>query len=118
MKIKDLDLNLLKVFTTLIRKQSVTLAARELSMRKSAISNALRRLRRHFDDELFVKTNQGMMPTLLAEILAQRTPGAFHQIQVAIDSVELFDPRISTRSTLPFMAGSIRANCPWQSPHG
>ena len=98
MKIKDLDLNLLKVFTTLIRKHSVTLAAHELSMTQSAISNALRRLRRHFDDELFVKTNQGMMPTLLAEKLAPPIVAAFHQIQVAIDSVELFDPSTSTRS--------------------
>jgi len=98
LKIKDLDLNLLMVFTAVIRKKSVTLAAQELSMTQSAISNALRRLRGHFDDELFIKTNQGMVPTLLAEKLSQPIASALHQIQVAIDSVESFDPRTSHRS--------------------
>lgn len=67
-------------------------------MTQSAISNALRRLRGHFDDELFIKTHQGMVPTLLAEKLAQPVASALHQIQVAFDSVEVFDPRTSHRS--------------------
>ncbi len=86
------------VFSAVIRKKSVTLAAVELSMTQSAISNALRRLRGHFDDELFIKTNRGMTPTLLAEQLSVPISTALHQIQLAMDSIETFDPATSTRS--------------------
>ena len=98
MKINDLDLNLLMVFNAVNRKKSVSIAAEELGLTQSAISNALRRLRVHFDDELFIKTNRGMTPTLLAEKLSLPITSALHQIQVAIDSVQHFDSKTSNRS--------------------
>ncbi len=86
------------VFCAVIKNKSVTLAAQELSMTQSAISNALRRLRGHFEDELFIKTNRGMTPTLLAEQLSIPIASALHQIQLAMDAIETFDPSTSARS--------------------
>jgi DNA-binding transcriptional LysR family regulator len=72
---RDLDLNLLPVFDTLIRVRNVSRAAEELDMSQSAVSHALKRLRSFFGDPLFLKTGSGMQPTpraleLLAPVLA------------------------------------------------
>src|SRR5688500_6169366 len=49
-----LDLNLLHVFLAVYEERSVASAAGRLSVSPSAISHSLRRLRSHFQDELFV----------------------------------------------------------------
>lgn len=97
MNLRDLDLNLLLVFGAVLRRRSATLAGEELQMTQSAISNALRRLRLHFSDPLFVKTPQGMTPTVLAERLAGPLLEALERIESAVDSVQVFDPATSER---------------------
>lgn len=104
MNLKDLDLNLLLVFSAVMRRRSVTLAGEELDMTQSAISNALRRLRTHFSDPLFVKTPQGMTPTVLAQRLAGPLLEALGRIQSAVDAVEVFDPARSERRFTLYMS--------------
>jgi len=58
-----LDLNLLTVFEAVFREQHLTRAAAGLFLTPSAISHALRRLRDHFDDPLFVRDGKAMRPT-------------------------------------------------------
>src|ERR1043166_8911505 len=58
-----LDLNLLRVFGALLETRSVTIAASTLGLTQSAVSNQLARLRDAFDDPLFVRTSEGMVPT-------------------------------------------------------
>src|SRR4051812_19905284 len=55
-----LDLNLLRVLEALLAERHVTRAAARLGLTQSAVSNALRRLRAAFDDELFQRTPAGM----------------------------------------------------------
>ncbi len=86
-----LDLNLLLVFCAILRKRSATLAGEELNMTQSAVSNALRRLRLHFGDKLFVSMPQGMMPTLIAERLAGPIQLSIEQIQCAVAAVRSFN---------------------------
>jgi len=62
----DIDLNLLRVFDTLMELRSVTRAADRLSLTQSAISHALRRLRLALDDRLFVRDPGGLQPTARA----------------------------------------------------
>ena len=59
----SLDLNLLRVFDTLIEERSVTRAGERLGLSQSAISHALNRLRYVLHDELFVRVADGMRPT-------------------------------------------------------
>lgn len=61
--ISRLDLNLLLVFHCLMAERSVTRAAAILHITQGAVSSALKRLREQFDDELFVRTGSGMLPT-------------------------------------------------------
>lgn len=50
-----LDLNLLKTFMVLMQERNMRKASQRLFVSQPAISQALQKLRNHFDDELFVK---------------------------------------------------------------
>ena len=94
----NLDLNLLHVFCAVMRQRNVTLAGEELNLSQSAISNALKRLRDHFDDKLFVASPSGMMPTALAEQLAGPVQESLTQIQFVIESVK---ERVLVKESVP-----------------
>jgi DNA-binding transcriptional LysR family regulator len=66
---KRIDLNLLNVFYAIMAERSVTRAAQRLAMSQPAVSNALRRLRHLFQDELFVKAPGGIRPTEKAVLI-------------------------------------------------
>lgn len=57
------DRRSLEVLAALLRERSVTRAAKRLDMTQSAVSHTLARLRRLFNDPLFVPTGHGMLPT-------------------------------------------------------
>jgi len=71
MDLKNVDLNLLKVFDALRRKQSVTLAGDRMGLSQPAMSFALSKLRALFNDPLFVRTSKGMQPTTRALQIAE-----------------------------------------------
>ena len=81
------DLNLLRVLVALAAARNVTQAAHALDMSQSGFSTALARLRRRFDDRLFVRTAEGMVPTPRAarmiataqEVLARVADGVLQQ---------------------------------------
>lgn len=54
---------------TIYRHRNVSQAAVELGLSQSAVSHALRRMRSHFDDPMFVRTTKGVAPTELARRL-------------------------------------------------
>ena len=70
--LRTANLNLLPILRELIRHRSVTLAAEHLNLTQSGVSEALRRLRAQFDDELLVKVGRKMVPTAVALALAPR----------------------------------------------
>ncbi|MEO7404683.1 MAG: LysR family transcriptional regulator [Burkholderiales bacterium] len=94
----DLDLNLLRVFDAVLRERSVTAAGTAMSLSQPAMSNALARLRRHFDDALLVRTAGGMQPTALAKELAPPIRQALALIESAVVRERGFDPTVSDRT--------------------
>ena len=64
-----LDLNLLRVFDTVMSEGSLTRAADKLSLTQPAVSNAMRRLRDALGDELLVRHGHGVQPTPRAMVL-------------------------------------------------
>ena len=64
--LRGTNLNLLPILRELLRQQSVTAAANQLNMSQPAVSNALTRLRTHFDDQLLIHSGGRMVPTALA----------------------------------------------------
>jgi len=69
MGLPDVDLNLLRVLDQLLAHNSVSRAAEALGVTQAATSNALRRLRKHFGDELLVREGQRMVATKRAKDL-------------------------------------------------
>lgn len=67
MRLDRIDLNLFVVFDAIYQERSVTQVARRLNLTQPAISNSLARLRETFDDQLFVRTPEGMTPTPVAD---------------------------------------------------
>lgn len=95
---EKLDLNLLAVFDGLLRERSVTRAAEQLGLSQSAMSHAVNRLRAFFDDPLFVKTGQGMLPTPKAESLAPTMLDLMATIRSQVLSQAQFDPAVARRA--------------------
>jgi DNA-binding transcriptional LysR family regulator len=93
----SIDLNLLAVFQEVYRERQISAAARKLGLTQSAVSNALARLRRTFDDELYVRTAHGMQPTPFAEQVAEPIAAALAQVALALNQRSRFDPATSTR---------------------
>ena len=92
----SLDLNLLRVFDTLMEERSVTRAGERLGLSQSAISHALNRLRYALNDELFVRGPQGMHPTARAAEIGPQVHAALVQLQTAVAPAD-FDPPTSER---------------------
>jgi DNA-binding transcriptional LysR family regulator len=88
-KLHQLDLNLLITLAVIAEEKSVTEAAVRLRLSQPAVSRALQRARRMFDDDLLVRSAAGFEPTLrgrkildqlnqlLPEMEALVTPSAF-----------------------------------------
>ncbi|MEP6722419.1 MAG: LysR family transcriptional regulator [Variovorax sp.] len=98
MELKDIDLNLLVVFNQLLIERKVSKVAENLGLGQPAVSNALARLRKLFDDELFLRTSSGMQPTPFADQLAESIGYALGMIHGAVNARSSFDPAISKRS--------------------
>lgn len=85
------DLNLLKVFHVLLEERNVTKTAERLFVSQSAISKSLKRLREVFDDPLFVKSQQGLVPTVKALELTEPLGRVIQQLD-SLWRVPSFDP--------------------------
>lgn len=92
MHIKDLDLNLLRLFEAVHRLGSVSRAAEALDLSQPAASQALTRLRLLLGDALFVRAPGGVRPTPRAERLAGAVHGAIVMLEMALNEGEAFDP--------------------------
>ncbi|SNT38848.1 DNA-binding transcriptional regulator, LysR family [Noviherbaspirillum humi] len=96
--ISHLDLRLLAIFDEIYRTRSVSAAAESLDLGQPAVSVALSRLRRHFGDQLFVRTSQGMEPTPFAEELSGPVRHALQAMDAVMGKRNEFDPTSSSRT--------------------
>lgn len=92
MALTRLDLNLLHVFDTIYREGSLTRAARALHLTQPAVSHSLSRLRDHFDDPLFTRQGNQMVPTPLARRFLESMRPGLTQVQSAVNQFHAFDP--------------------------
>jgi DNA-binding transcriptional LysR family regulator len=101
--IASVDLNLLVAFDAILKERNITLAAQRIGLSQPAMSSALGRLRRTFNDALFVRTGRGMQPTPYAELLA---PPIQRACELIADSLRLgaaFEPAAATRTFTLYM---------------
>ena len=111
-----IDLNLLVVFSVVLRERQVASAADKLNLTPSAISHALMRLRRLLNDPLFLRTPRGVVPTARALQLGEPVSDILARIGGVVASAIPFDPLVSTRrfrigAPEAVLAGSRRRCC-------
>lgn len=90
--ISSIDLNLLKVLYALSTERHLTKAGDAVGLSQPAMSHALRRLRDLFEDDLFVRTHNGMEPTSFCLTLAPRVRDALNNLDVALGTEREFNP--------------------------
>ncbi len=98
MELTDIDLNQLVLFQQLMVERRVSRVADNLGLTQPAVSNSLARLRRLFNDELFVRTPAGMMPTPFAEQLAEPVGYALGMIHSGLNQHRSFHPAEEKRT--------------------
>jgi DNA-binding transcriptional LysR family regulator len=104
MNVRDIDLNLLRVFDAVLRERGVTAAAARLGLTQPAVSNALARLRALFGDALFVRTAEGMDATPFARELGEPVRQALALLESALAHGPGFDPGASSRAFRFYMS--------------
>lgn len=98
MNLASLDLNLLVPLDVLLEERSVTRAATRLGLSQPALSAALARLRRYFDDPLLTRVGNVYELTPLAVQLRRRTRVALGGVERVFASEAVFDPSTSQRT--------------------
>ena len=124
MKISSFDLNLFVILNAIYTEGSLTKAAQVVGITQPAVSNALSRLRDKFNDDLFVRTGSGMVPTQKTENMISDIQNALTLIQQSVNEPDTFDPATSNRNfklslgdisesrVLPFIMKEIYESAP------
>lgn len=87
-----LDLNLLRTFLILSQELNMRKASERLFVSQPAISQALQKLRNHFNDELFIKVRHGLKPTPFAEELAENIHPYLDGLSAVLNASQDFHP--------------------------
>ena len=124
MNLSKVDLNLFIVFDAIYTEANLTRAGQIVGITQPAVSNALARLRDTFNDPLFVRTAQGMVPTPMAQNIITPVRQALQLLRVSVQESRSFNPseanktyRISMTDLteaviLPHLAARIRRQAP------
>ena len=124
MKISSFDLNLFVILNAIYTEGSLTKAAEVVGITQPAVSNALSRLREKFNDDLFVRTGSGMVPTQKTENMILDVQSALTLIQKSVNEPDTFEPRSAERNfklslgdvsegrVLPFIMKEIYKDAP------
>ena len=84
----------MKVFLAVFRHRNASAAAHELGLTNSNISRALANLRTMFDDELFVRTFNGFVPTERAVALSEQIEQIVTNLRSIGKQYTKFDPTV------------------------
>ncbi|WP_233834782.1 LysR family transcriptional regulator [Paraburkholderia sp. ZP32-5] len=120
----NIDLKTLHLLLELHQTRSVSETAENLHVTQSSISMTLARLRKHFNDALFVRTSLGMEPTSLAEELIIRASEVSMKLKALLGYEAAFDAGSTRRVfrialadvgqivTLPVLIREFQAHAP------
>ena len=89
--LRNVDLNLLIVFDAVYAAHNISHAARQLALSQPATSNAMTRLREHFDDPLFVRDGRGVKSTNRSRQMIEPVREALRLIRQQFDGDRTLD---------------------------
>jgi DNA-binding transcriptional LysR family regulator len=90
-RLAKLELKQLRVLRALLRERNVSRVAEQLGVSQQTVSEQLKRLRDIFDDRLFVRTSNGIIPTPVAERLSPRLDKLLNDVEALLEG-ESFNP--------------------------
>ncbi|MAC46880.1 MAG: LysR family transcriptional regulator [Oceanospirillum sp.] len=96
-RLSRVNLNLLVAFYALYQQRHLTRAAEQVNLSQPAMSHSLKKLRLQFEDELFTKTAEGMLPTPMAKQIFQLIEQGLLQLDQALASAHSFEPEKAVR---------------------
>lgn len=94
---QGLDLNLLKVFCSVVETGSMSEAAKNLNMNQSGVSSAMQKLKDSLGAELFIRQSRGVKPTAVAMSLYRDVSVDLTKINRTVAGITAFDPMSSKR---------------------
>lgn len=124
MRLNRVDLNLFIVFEAIYREKSISKVALLLNLTQPAVSNALSRLRKTFNDPLFVRSPQGMLPTSTANNIIGDVRKALDLLRESVGTSNDFEPQLTNKTfklgmndltqflTLPSLMQTIQQKAP------
>lgn len=92
-----IDLNLVPALVALLDERHVSRAATRMGLSQPAMSRALQRLRRLFDDELLVRSAQGYALTPRAERIREQLTGVLEDLD-QVFGPDTFEPATASRT--------------------
>jgi DNA-binding transcriptional LysR family regulator len=110
MHISNIDLNLFVVFDAIYTEGSISRASRRLNLTQPAVSHALARLRRMFNDPLFVRQHHTMQPTQLARRIIGMTRQALSGLETTLSQVNRFDPATTAKKFTIGLRSNLEAS--------
>ena len=87
----ELDCKLLSVFLYIYKYKSVSVAAEYLAMSQPAVSNILNKIRQHYNDPLFLRIGNEMVPTELSKQLYTMVSEALSKVEIINNFTINFD---------------------------
>lgn len=91
----ELDCKLLSVFLYIYKYKSVSVAAEYLAMSQPTVSNILNKIRQHYNDPLFLRIGNEMVPTELSKQLFPLISEALSKVEVINNFTVHFDQSTS-----------------------
>jgi DNA-binding transcriptional LysR family regulator len=95
MNLQNEDLNLLIVFEAMLETRSVSKASTKLGMSQPSMSHMLAKMRKSFDDPMFIRVKNEMQPTPRALVIAQPIKQVLELARSEIFQRQAFQPAIS-----------------------
>ncbi|MGC4108958.1 MAG: LysR family transcriptional regulator [Nocardioides sp.] len=97
-RLREVDANLLLALHALLEERNLTHAGERMTMSQPAMSGALTRLRKHFDDELLVRAGRGFELTPLAERLRPAVTEAVEAAEALLGNHREFTAATSAKA--------------------
>jgi DNA-binding transcriptional LysR family regulator len=124
MNLYEEDLNLLLIYEALLETRSVSKASERLNVSQPSMSNALARLRKAFDDPMFVRVKNTMEPTPRALSIEAPIKDILSRARAEVFQKHTFSPALSSQTFtlcmtdlaqaayLPKIINSVQAEAP------
>lgn len=122
-KIDRLEIRQLRILQALLRELNVSRVAKQVGLTQQAVSDQLRKLRDIFDDRLFLRKSNGLIPTPLAEQLSVKIEELLQGFEQLLEP-ESFEPSLvegtyviaatdyAQQIVLPDLLSKMRAQAP------